>query len=221
MEKPDHLDCEPDPDPGDYHDHDLDWPWTLYFNGEAVHRWANCWNSCDLSGKSREMFEEYPWMVDHSDFLRLCHRMDLAHQVESEDPVLFRVQTLSMLVLLLRHEAHVRGALGSHAGDSGNEAIFESLRDGIAAMHTLTVRDGFAFWSVGYQDDQKRLAAAMEQSRLPQPPENYVAPPHILERNRLAEDRLHSLRCELLDWIKTKGQPKDFRRFIHQLPTRV
>ncbi len=204
-------------------DHDLDWPWTLYFNGEPVQRWANCWNLCRFPESSREVFAEFPWLVDYLDFVRLCDRMDLAHTIESEDPVIFRVHSLSLLLLLLRNEAHVRAALAPFAEEAGipPSAIFEGLRDGVAAMHMLTVRDQLSFWSVGYPEDQVQLAAAFQQSRLPPSPQDYVAPPHIRERNRLANHRIHSLRSELLELLRTQQHPKDFRRFVHELPTHV
>jgi hypothetical protein len=203
------------------HDHDLDWPWTLYFNGEAVPRWANCWNLCELPESSRDLFVDYPWLADRQDFERLCNRMDLAHTVDSEDPVLFRILSLSLLVSLLRHEAAVRAALApsAEAARVPVSIIFEGIRDGAAAMHTLTVRDQFSFWSVGYDDDQTRLAEAIRQSRRPPTHESYVAPPHVLERNRVATYRLHRLRCELLELIRAQRHPKSFRRFVHELPT--
>lgn len=207
----------------DWHDHDLDWPWTLYFNGEPVPRWANCWNLCELPESASEVFVDYPWLVDYEDFLRLCNRMDLAHTVDSEDPILFRIYSLSLLVLLLRHEAHVRTSLARFAEEAGTtiSTIFEGIRDGVAVMHTLTVRDQFSFWTVGYEEDQTRLAEAIRQSLLPPIPEGYVAPPHIRERNRLANERIHSLRCELLDLLPARQHPKAFRRFVHELPTCV
>ena len=203
------------------HDHDLDWPWTLYFNGEAVPRWANCWNLCPLPKRTSALFIDYPWLVDYSDFVRLRNRMGSAHTVDSEDPVLFRIQCLSFLVLLLRHETHFRAALAPRAEEEGTTAstIFEGIRDGLVAMHRLTVRDRFAFWTAGYKRDKTRLVEEIRQSRLPPAPEDYVAPPHIRERNQVAGVRFHSLRCELHDLLRTQHYPKDLRRFIHELPT--
>lgn len=206
----------------DWHDHDLDWPWTLYFNGEAVPRWTNCWNLCQLPDSSSELFTEHTWIVDYSDFVRLCNRMDLAHTIDSEDPVVFRIQSLSLLVLLLRHVTHIQAALAPFAAEMGTtvNTIIEGIRDGVAMMHHLTVRDRFAFWTVGYEGDRVELVEAISHSH-PTPPEDCVAPPHIRERNRGAEDRIHSLRCELLDLLQAGHYPKDFRRFIHELPTHV
>ncbi len=213
------MQTENDPD---YRDHDLDWPWTLYFNGEAVPQWANCWNLCELPDSSSELFVNHTWIVDYSDFVRLCNRMDLAHTIDSEDPVIFRIQSLSLLVLLLRQEANIRAALAPCGAEMGITAntIFEGIRDGVAMMHRLTVRDHFAFWTVGYEQDRVELIEAIRQSR-PKPPEDCLAPPHIRERNQRAEERIHSLRCELLDLLRVGHYPKDFRRFIHELPTRV
>ncbi len=206
----------------DWFDHDLDWPWTLYFNGEAVARWANCWNLCEFPENSSELFMEHTWIVDYSDFVRLCNRMDLAHTIDSEDPVLFRIQSLSLLVLLLRQENRIKAKLAPLAAEDGTtpNTIFEGIRDGVAAMHRLVVRDQFAFWTVGYEGDGAALLEAVRQSP-PTPSLSGVVPPHIRDRNRGAEDRLHSLRCELLELLRAGHYPKDFRRFIHELPTRV
>jgi hypothetical protein len=165
---------------------------------------------------------EHTWIVDYSDFVRLCNRMDLAHTIDSEDPVLFRIQSLSLLVLLLRQEKRIRAALVQFAAERGTTAntIFEGIRDGVAAMHRLVVRDQFAFWTVGYEGDGAKLLEAIRQSP-PTPSFSGVVPPHIRNRNRGAEDRLHSLRCELLELVRIGHYPKDFRRFVHELPTRV
>lgn len=71
-----------------------------------------------------------------------------------------------------------------------------------------------------YEGDRVELVEAISHSR-PTPPEDSVAPPHIRERNRSAEDRIHSLRYEVLDLLQAGHYPKDFRRFIHELPTHV
>ena len=206
----------------DWRDHDLDWPWSLYFNGEAVTRWGNCWNLCELPESSSELFNNHTWIADYSDFVRLCHRMDLAHTIDSEDPVVFRILSLSILVLMLRRETEVRVALAPLAEEVGTTAsiIFDGIRDGVAMMHRLTVRDQFAFWTAGYEEDRLELVEEIIQSR-PTPRVENIAPPHIRERNRGAEDRIHSLRCELLDLLRVGHYPKDFRRFIHEIPTRV
>jgi hypothetical protein len=148
--------------------------------------------------------------------------MDLAHTIDSEDPVIFRIQSLSLLVLLLRQETAIQAALAPLAAEVGTSAniIFEGIRDGVAMMHRLTVRDRFAYWTVGYDGDRGELVEAISQSR-PTHHDDGLAPPHIRERNQGAEDRIHSLRCELLDLLRAGHYPKDFRRFIHELPTRV
>ena len=202
-------------------DHDLDWPWTLYFNGEPMPRWANCWTLCNLFQPAKELIGESPWLADCTDFCRLLDRMDLAHTVSSEEPDVFRICCLTMLVLLLQHEPTVLKTLESEAAACGTppKIIFDGVRDGLAAMHRLTVRDGSAFWSVGYDSDLCALNEAIRRFRFPSSHADRLDPPHVRERSYEATNRIHALRFSLIEVLGTHHQPKDVRRFIHELPT--
>ena len=204
-----------------YHDHDLDWPWTLYFNGEVMPRWANCWNLCNLPRPSTTPIAERYWLADNHDFSRLVDRMDLAHTVDSEEPDVFRICCLTLLTVLLQNEPTVLLTLEPEAAASGTtpQTIFSGVRDGLAAMHTLTVRDGMAFWSIGYDSDLAALNEAIRRFRFPSSHADRLDPPHVRERCREAASRIRSLRCGLIELLGTRHQPKDLRRFIHELPT--
>ena len=202
-------------------DHDADWPWTLYFNGEPTPRWANCWNLCNLLQPARKSIGDSVWLADYSTFCRLHDRMDLAHTVDSEEPDVFRICCITLLALLLRHEASVLHTLAPYAADCETtpESIFAGVRDGLITMHQFTVRDGFAFWSAGYDTDRLALANSIRRFRLPLSDSDRLEAPHIAARGFEASSRIRSLRSSLIELLATQHQHKEIRRFIHELPT--
>jgi hypothetical protein len=211
-----------DEDPEE-HDHDLDYPWTLYFNGEPMPRWSNCWSLCDLLKHAIKSCEEHSCAESHADFSLLMDRMDPAHTVESEDGDRFRICCLTLLVLLLRHKSAVLEKLALFDPDDSSiaEDIYAGVRDGLIAMHALTLRDGIAFWSVGYDSDFERLTEAIRRSQLPSSHPDYLEPPHLRAKREEVTSRLRDLRCSLLEIVKTDHLSKDLRRFIHELPTKI
>lgn len=227
-----------DPDPGEEdpdseeHDHDLDYPWTLYFNGEPMPRWANCWAQVGLLQYANKSFWEHSCTDYGAAFSLLQDQMDLAHTVESADGAMFRICCLNLLVLLLRHKSAVLEKLAgtdadermddeaTHTGGTARE-IYNGVRDGLVAMHALTLRDGIAFWSVGYERDFARLTEAMRRSRLHSSHPDYLDPPHVIAGRDEVSFRIRALRCGLLEILSTQHLSKDIRRFIHELPLKA
>jgi hypothetical protein len=202
------------------HDHDQDWPWTLYFNGFPMPKWSNCWNLCGLSSAATALFESQHAVCDDRYFTRTADKMDLAHSVESEDVECFRICCLAMMVVLLRHQTTAIATLSPYATDTGTPAktIFDGLRDGLAEIHRLSVRDNFAIWTVGYEADLASLNEVLRRLRLPAGDPDRVEEPHVCARRREVSDRVRSLRSSLVDVLSAEHQPKEIRRFIHELP---
>ncbi|MDB6071703.1 MAG: hypothetical protein JWL81_2874 [Verrucomicrobiales bacterium] len=220
MTDQDHEEQEPEA-----HDHDLDYPWTLYFNGEPMPRWSNCWSLCHLlqHANGSIMDETYYGLRCLQDLQDLQDRMDLAHIVDSEDGNMFRICCLTLLALLLEHKSAVLEALAPWNADDSKTAedIYTGVRGGLVAMHALTLRDGFAFWSVGYDTDFVILSEAMKRAQLPSSHPDHLEPPHVRKRRADVSARLRALRCSLLGSIETQKLSKDIRRFIHDLPTKA
>lgn len=209
-------------DDSEKHDHDLDYPWTLYFNGEPMPRWSNCWNQCHLlqhanGSVTDETYYGLRCLQDLQD------RMDLAHIVDSEDGDMFRICCLTLLALLLEHKSAVLEALAPWNADDNKtaEEIYSGVRDGLITMHALTLRDGFAYWSVGYDTDFVRLTESMKRSQLPSSHPDHLDPPHVRKRRDDVSSRLRTLRCSLLETVATQKLSKQVRRFIHELPTKA
>ena len=228
----------------EYYNHDLDYPWRLYFNGQPMPRWANCWSQIDLLPLAKQCLDENIRFAGYLDVCSLHYRMDLAHTIESEDPELFRIVCLTLLSLIMRHEAIVlqelatslisctpdltaedpnaafqdRPPYATYFGTSA-QTILSGIQDGLVLMHQLAQRDGFAFWSVGYEADQLALNEAIRRFRLPLSDPDHIDPPHIRAKRSEASEKARLLRKGLVKLLGLTHRDKELRRFIHQLPT--
>ena len=200
-------------------DHDMDYPWVLYFNGEAMPKWANCWNINEALPQPLHELLGHSAVTSRSFIDDLLFRMDAAHQICSEDSNLFRLTALRLLGILLQHENSVLQTLGKRPGVAAKpKEIFHGVVDGICRMHDLAVRDGYAIWTVGYRDDERNLKEAIRRCRLPVSNTEQLELPHIVDAGIKVARELRAVRKWLHGISKGRSHRNAVTEFINHIP---
>lgn len=204
----------------DRHYPEEDSPWTLWFNGEPMPRWSNCWHLIPVLDRAEEFMRDWEDNVGYEHFWRLQCRMDHCGVIESEEPETFRLCCLAFAFLMLRDEAAILdelAAAGSKDGSNPSE-IFCGVRDGLFAMHRRCLDDGIAFWTSGYEADRDSLREAIRRCSLPATDPDRREAPHLLQNRSEAELRIRFIRSDLLSLVRSRNLPKDVRKLVHELP---
>jgi hypothetical protein len=203
-----------------------DYPWTFYFNGVEMPRFANCWGECN-AGKLMHDFcrrcwpdpEEFDAALEENRFFQIEARIDHGGTIESFDPLEFRMVSLRLLLCLLIDEEQVVAHLTEHFPSLGRPAdVFRGVCDGIFKMNQLVAQDGIAFWSAGYKADGERLREAIRRHRLPPGHADYLEAPHLERTRRNDKITIEFLRKDVLKLVQKMKLSKDMRSKIHNIP---
>ena len=200
---------------------DSDCPWTMYFNGQPMPRWANSWHLLEILQQAEEFMRGWDEAVDFKRFWHLHCRIDHVGVVESEEPEAFRVCCLTVIFLMLREKETIFHQLNLRADELGasTSEIVDGLRDGLFAMYHLSLADGIAFWTSGYDADRERLCEAIRCHRLPRDHPDWLEAPHVSKNRSEALLRMKFMRRDINSLLGARPISKDIRRLIHELPT--
>jgi hypothetical protein len=197
-----------------------DFPWNFYFNGEAMPRWANCWNACDMCRLVSAEIDEWDIRITSQDLFILGCRIDLVGTTTSEDPLRFRVLALTLFKIMTTAETAIRESISKWSRDwnAKPDEVYQGIHEGLFKMIQLNARDGLAFWRSGYEADRVELLEAMSCAQLPREHPDYHEPGYLL-RDRIDGQRIYErMRKELVHLIPTSHLQKNLRRQILQLP---
>jgi hypothetical protein len=199
---------------------DDDFPWTMYFNGHPMPRWANCWHLIPILGRAEDLMREWSCTADFKRLWSLSRRIDHCGAAESEDPEIFRVCCTTLIYLMLRDEQAILDEMTRDGASraSASVEIFTGVRDGLFAMNHRCREDGFAFWGSGYEADREFLCEYIRRYRLPQGHPDWVEPPHMGKFRRENLWQVDSMRRDIVALLGTRPLPKEVRRLIHELP---
>ena len=100
---------------------EADFPWTLYFQGEPMPKWSNCWHWQGVADSDAD------WYVDE-----VHTRMDHTGVVESEESEVFVIAAQQMLLALIDD----RDSFSTYPERSieSTRAIYANLVRGIQKM---------------------------------------------------------------------------------------
>ncbi len=197
-----------------------DYPFTLYFNGRAMARWANCWPLSDVASAAAALMDNWGEAVGSYDLWDLHNRIDHVGTIESADPETFCVCCLTVAFLMIRDEAAIRSSVSPECiklGSTPNE-IYDSVLAGLFTMQKLTVQDGFAIWTSGYEPDQNSLLEYLRRHGLPRSDPEWLDAPHRKARLAEATHRVDVMRRKMITMLGTHALPKEIRGLIHEIP---
>lgn len=115
-------------------------------------------------------------------------RIDHVGTIESADPDVFRYAVQEILCILLDKREAVFEKLKNTTHSPANvDEVYHDLVDGAFQMRELTIRDGLAFWTRGYESDCSRLVEAIRRASLTQDDPDHESPPHVRSLNSQIE----------------------------------
>jgi hypothetical protein len=197
-----------------------DFPFTMYFNGQPMPKWAQCWyasNILALAGPELTKWDDIGYFQNRA--WQLQCRLDHTGSIESEDSLWFRSFALQFALTFVKHQSAICDSLRTFA--QRYDVTAEDIADGIKAslwkMIELASDDRLAFWTVGYESDRIYLMEAMRRLRLSPEDPNYFPAPHLEYERSEAKIRWGILKKEAIARIHESGFSKDVRRQIHEL----
>lgn len=180
-----------------------DFPYTLFFQGIPMPRWANCWGFVPARDSDAE------WFVD-----RVWGRIDHVGIVESEEAGIFTIAAQEMLCKMLAHPDDDCLHYEPEEGKSlSREAIYSGLVGGLRQMIELAESEEVVFWTSGYPRDGEMLREAISKYRAGE-----FTPPHRSQWRHEIETRIWTQRRDLRRLAASRNVEKETRRFIHALP---
>jgi hypothetical protein len=179
---------------------DADFPWTFYFNGHPMPRWAACWGLARIRS-FLQIEEQLDQEVNHTEVYIVACCVDHVGRVESEDPDVFLYAIQEVLIILLRDRETVQKHL-SESPDYNGPAIYEDLLEGAFLMRELVLVDRRAFWTSGYEEDRQRLVQTMDTCASVQPGVDAQMAPHAKRRRSQLE-------------LLTTGQLRELRKLSY------
>jgi hypothetical protein len=192
---------------------DKDFPWTFYFNGMPMPKWAAQWPS------SRKI-EHGNWDADVGprDLYIIQCKIDHVGKVESASPHVFLYAVQELLCMLVTEREGVLDIIRDRNYPNTEPLeVYNNLTEAAFEMRALTKHDGVAFWTSGYQADQMRLMEAMRRAALPPSDPEFVAAPHVKERQAELQ-RLWKQQVRILHAAASAGGvPKELRKRLLEL----
>jgi hypothetical protein len=188
-------------DPNDYQEADS--PWTLYFQGEAMPKWSNCWMWIGVPDSNMD------WYVD-----QVRGRID--HQgIESEDSEIFIIAAQQTLIAAI----DIRDSFASHPPTRPEEdrKIYANLIEGIFKMIAIAETTDVVFWTSGYDRDKENLQEAISKYQLGETHPDFSPPPHRARRRDELLFNLNWSRKKLRKRIQDGKLEKMFRNHLHNL----
>jgi hypothetical protein len=203
-----------------------DYPWTLYFNGFEMPRYANCWSECGARELGYEScIQEWPnpkdarAAMETARFEEIYFSIHHVGSIESADPLVFRRISLRLLYALLSNRERVLADLTSKFPNLGSpQVIFQGVCDGLFRMDKLAAEQDLAFWSAGYNADRENLLNAIHRSKLAPGDPGYFEPPHLARRRADETRAIEFLRKDIIKLLGTLPLNKEIRRQIHEIP---
>jgi hypothetical protein len=189
-----------------------DSPWTFYFNGVAMPKWGWCWAAISPSSFNDPQ-KAWDWDIGPRDIYILDCRIDHVGTIESADPDIFRYAVQEILCILLDKREAVFEELGRTPDfPASPDEVYHDLVEASFQMRELTIRDGRAFWTRGYEADRLRLVEAIRCASLSSDSPDYAPPPHIRTlRSQLAA--LYRDQARTLHRVASSGgMPKELRK---------
>jgi hypothetical protein len=196
-----------------------DFPYTFYFNGMSLPRWAQCWYATNLLDLSADALKSWgPSNFDEAD--TLTGRLDHVGIVESADPLRFRNIAMQFAVTTLAQRDSVVHSIEPYTIEfqATTEDVFAGIQEGLWHMIELVSRDRVAFWTVGYEADCILIAEAIRRHRLATDHPDFQAAPHLQREQSDADRRWDWLRKEAIEKITEGNLSKEDRRRILALP---
>ncbi len=199
---------------------DSEFPWTMYFNGHPMPRWANCWHFIPFLSRAEDLMREWSCTADFKRLWRLSCRIDHCGGAESEDPEIFRVCCTTLIYLMLRDEETMLKEM-LHEGISVDAApgeVFTGVLGGLFAMNQHCRKDGYAIWTSGYEADREVLGDFIRRYQLPIEHPDRTELPHLGTFRRENMFQVDSMRRDIVGLLGTRPISKEIRRSIHELP---
>ena len=120
-------------------------PWTLYFNGEVMPKWAAMWHWWDYESALDAVHPQGSFSCDfnleHVGWIQ--RRIDHVGLVESANVGEFRLTTMILLAALMENEESALPQIARSAAENGSSdepmAIFADIRDGPVSYTHLTL----------------------------------------------------------------------------------
>lgn len=196
-----------------------DWPYTFYFNGVQMPRWSAQWHLCGLQTLLNDYVDDWDEFIGYKHLRLLKIWLDLIGVIRSEDPLIFRVCTQEMLMLLLGRPNEVLEQIQASApsGHSPPE-ILAGLTEGAAKMITLCQSEGRAIWINGYPAEQNFLLESLPRMMSAQPPLPSMELPHIICRRKELTRRASWQHKDLRRLAQSGNLNKRHRQIVLQLP---
>ncbi len=203
-----------------------EFPWTFYFNGESLPKWANCWNACDMFDLARKEIDDWDQAITSRDLYLLCCRIDHVGTVESEDSARLQLLAMTLIKVMMTSEAAIQADISKWTRESLRDRgaiadareIYDGILEGLFKMVQLSERDSASFWTTGYEADRDHLLTFMSRTRLPQDHPEHWDPPHIRRARSDAYSQYERLRKEIISVLHPAGAAKDVRRAVYELP---
>lgn len=181
-----------------------DFPYTLFFQGIALPRWANCWGFVAAPDAEAE------WFVD-----RVWGRIDHVGIVESEEAGIFIIAAQKLLRVMLQNPADCLRYAPDKGESLSYEVIYAGLVGGLRRMIELAEYEDVVFWTSGYPRDGEMLREAITKYRAGE-----FIPPHRTKWRHEIETMIWTQRRDLRRLAASGNVEKETRRFIHALPSR-
>jgi hypothetical protein len=160
---------------------DRDFPWTFYFNGVAMPKWAAQWPPVPSNSS------DWDKNVGPRDLYIIRCKIDHIGKIESANPHIFLYAVQEILCLLVtEHEAVMQHyERNAQHWSVHPEEIFNGVLEGAFQMRERVRKDGHAFWTSGYEADCFSLVQAIRRANLPPKHPEFEAPPHVRDQQRL------------------------------------
>jgi hypothetical protein len=176
-----------------------DFPWTFYFNGEAMPKWAACWSMAGVGSFVHPEKDACEDVSERDIYIIVCTIDHIG--VESADPDIFLYAVQEVLYLLLYHSDRILASISEHPrGANSAREIFTGLVEGAFRMRQLVHDQRCAFWTSGYEANNEGLKESMRRAALPPASPDYAPPPHLARMRSMARfyqeqqiSRLHRL----------------------------
>jgi hypothetical protein len=174
-------------------------------------KWGACWGMACL-GTFLQIHRDAGQDIGHRDVAIIACRIDHLGSIESADPGIFIYVIQEVLRILLVEREKVCAGLAKHS-----EEIYPNLVEAAFRMRELTLKNGCAFWTSGYEFDRERLIETMRRCNLPANSAEYELPPHVQQFRRELQ-WLYDAQIQSLHQLAQSGVfSKDVRKRLHEI----
>ena len=172
-------------------------------------KWGACWG---MAGTGTFLQIEPDQDIGHRDVAIIACRIDHIGSIESADAGIFVYVIQEVLRILLSEREKICARLTKHSPE-----IYFNLIDAAFRMRELTLRDGCAFWTSGYEFDRDRLVETMRRCNLGANSAEYELPPHVQQFRHELEWTYESQICSLHKLAQSGIFSKDIRKRLHEI----